>query len=130
MSPRPRRKEDVLGREYRQALGRALGILRRRRKERVEDVAERSSVHAMTYRLWERGEVEPTIEHLRDALSALQYDFHDLQDVLEAVENFPGQEPSVEPEPTEEEHLIREIVRNFTALFKVRQKGEEAGRGS
>jgi transcriptional regulator with XRE-family HTH domain len=130
MSPRPRRKEDALGREHRQALGRALGILRRRRKERVEDAAERSAVHTMTYRLWERGEVEPTIEHLRDALAALQYDFHDLQYVLEAVENFPEQEPSVEPEPTEEERLIREIVRNFTALFEVRQKGEGAGQGS
>ncbi len=129
MSPRPRRKEDALGRKHRHSLGRALGMLRRRRKERVEDVAQRSAVHAMTYRLWERGEVEPTIEHLRDALAALQWDFHDLQYVLEAVENFPEQEPSVEPEPTEEERLIREIVRNFTALFDVRQKGEGAGRG-
>ena len=42
------------------------------------------------------------------------------------MENFPEQEPSVEPELTEEERLIREIVRNFTALFEVRQKG--AGR--
>jgi hypothetical protein len=33
----------------------------------------------------------------------------------------------VEPEPSEEERLIREIVRNFTALFDVRQKGEGAG---
>jgi len=42
----------------------------------------------------------------------------------------PNKEPSVEPEPTEEERLIREIVRNFTALFEVRQKGEGAGQGS
>lgn len=130
MSPRPRRNEDALGREYRRALGRAFGILRRRRQERAEDVAERSGIHVMTYRLWERGEVEPTIEHLRDALSALQYDFHDLQDVLDDVENDPGQEPSVEPEPTEEERLVREIVRSFSALFEIRQKGAGAGRGS
>ena len=121
MSPRPRRAEDALAREHRQALGRALGILRRRRRERVEDLAERSGIHASSFRLWERGETEPTIESLRAALLALQYDFHDLQDVLDSVESSPEQELSVEPEPTEEERLVREIARSFAELIEIRR---------
>lgn len=123
MSPRPRRAEDALAREQRRAAGRALGILRRRRKERVEDVAEKAGVHAMTFRLWERGEVEPTIESLRAALSALRYDFHDLQDVLDSVETQPEKEPEIEPELTEEERLVREIARGFSELIEIRQRG-------
>jgi transcriptional regulator with XRE-family HTH domain len=122
VSPRPRRAEDALAREYRRAAGRALGILRRRRKERVEDVAERAGAHANTYRLWERGEVEPTIESLRAALSAMQYDFHDLQDVLDAVESQPEEEQAAEAETTEEERLIREIARGFSELIEIRQR--------
>jgi transcriptional regulator with XRE-family HTH domain len=112
-----------MARERRRAVGRALGILRRRRKERAEDVAERTGVHATTYRLWERGEVEPSIENLRAVLLAMQSDFHDLQDVLDTVESQPEEELEVEAQPTEEERLIREIARGFSELIEIRQRG-------
>lgn len=123
MSPRPRRNEDALAREYRRALGRALGILRRRRRKKPEEVAQTCGVHITTYSLWERGEVEPTIEHLRDALSAGQYDFHDLQDVLDTVENHPGEPELLEaPEYTEEERIVRQIVTSLGELFDLRNR--------
>lgn len=130
MSPRPRRNEDALAREYRRALGRALGILRRRRRKKPEEVAQACGVHLTTYSLWERGEVEPTIEHLRDALSAMEYDFHDLQDVLDTVENHPGEpEPAEAPEYSEEERLVRQIVTSLGELFDLRRKAMEARKG-
>jgi transcriptional regulator with XRE-family HTH domain len=128
MSPRFRKSDDSLAREQRRAVGRALGILRRRRKQTVEDAAERTGIHATTYRLWERGEVEPNVENLRAALLAMQYDFHDLQDVLDAVENRPEEEREIEAEPTEEERLIREIARGFTELIDLRRRVAGVGK--
>jgi transcriptional regulator with XRE-family HTH domain len=115
------RQEDPRAREVQQALGRALGILRRRRGIALRETAARTGVSLSTFHLWERGEVEPSSEHLRDALASLGYDFYDLQDVLESVEIV--SEP-LQPEMPEEERLVREIVEDFALLLKLRERKE------
>jgi transcriptional regulator with XRE-family HTH domain len=120
-----RKTDDPRTREIQRALGRALGILRRRRGRPLREAASRTRISMTTFHLWEKGEVEPSSEHLRDALAALEYDFYDLQDVLESVETVPEPEP-LQPELPEEERLVREIVEDFALLLKLRIGNEEA----
>ena len=119
-----------MSRESRRAMGRALGMLRRRKGKSMRQAAERAGISQSTFRLWELGQVDPSIEHLRAALLALEGDFHDLQDVLEAVETLPEVAITEDREVSEEERLIREIVEGFARLLKVRREGGETGGGS
>lgn len=119
-----RKIDDPRARTVRRDLGRALAILRRKRGLSVREAAEGAKVSVSTFRLWERGEVEPTLERLREALLALGYDFYDLQDILDTLESTPGAQPPPEPAQTQEEILIREIVEDFARLFRIRERVE------
>jgi transcriptional regulator with XRE-family HTH domain len=109
--------------ELQQALGRALGILRRRRGVSLREAGAGARVSPITFHLWEKGEMEPDSEHLRDALTALGVDFYDLQEVLDSLQNVTG--PELQPITPEDEILLREIVEDLALLLKQRERGEE-----
>jgi len=107
--------------ELQQALGRALGILRRRRGVSLREAAAGAGVSMNTFYLWEHGRFEPDSERLRDALTALGFDFYNLQEVLDSLQNVTV--PDLQPITPEDERLLRGIVEDLALLLKVRERG-------
>lgn len=109
--------------ELQQALGRALGILRRRRGVPLRQAGAAAGVSPITFHLWEKGRIEPDGEHLRDALTALGVDFYDLQEVLDSLQDVTV--PELQPVTPEDERLLRGIVEDLALLLKLRERDEE-----